>query len=473
MKKKTTVIWSIVIAILGVSSFPLMVLGNAFLLPEVYGDTFLGEFKEKVRLLKETPGKRIILIGGSSTPFGIDSSLMESKLVFHDYKVIDFGMYAALGSNVMLDFVRPEIHEKDILVFLPEIHRQTLSMYYDGNLMWQALDGQFSDISYCSKEMKDHLWGDLYSFSQSKFKYNFVTPITLDGVYRKASFEEHGDIRKELLPCNVMAKGYDPTALISFDDSLLDGGFLSYLNDFAKAAYDRNAYLYFAFPPMNRLCVKDEAKVDGFYDMLKERLSFDILGNPHDSIMDYEWFYDTNYHLNRAGSILFTKNMIQNIKLVLNDNSKTDITVPQKPVPKTDEEDKDGDDTDEDFFEYRYADGGYVITKYVKRKKNIILPYRHDGKKVIGFDASVFQNDVFLQEVTIQDNILQLFDDSFIGCSSLEKIHLRNDDPSSLMVGDDFLKGCDAYIYVPSEAYGKYMTSYGFGGRFSDRIRQE
>lgn len=473
MKKKTAVILSVIVSVLALAAFPVTVVTNAFLLPEVFGNTFLGELKEKIKLLKETKGKRIVLIGGSSIPFGFDSSMVESKLLFHDFKVIDFGMYAALGSNVMLDFVRPEIHEGDILIFLPEIHRQTLSMYYNGTSMWQALDGDFSNLRYCSKEMKDSLLGELYSFSQSKFRYNFVDRMTVEGIYQKASFERHGDIRKELLPCNMMPEGYDPTTRIEFDDELLDLEFMSYLNDFAKTVHQKKANLYYAFPPMNRLCIDDEEKLDGFYDALKEKLDFEIMGNPHDSVMDYEWFYDTNYHLNASGSVLFTKNMIQNIKLALNDSSMTDITIPPKPIPKADDGNKDGDNSDEDCFEYKPVRNGYVITKSIKNKDRMILPYRHDGKKVIGFEPWVFQNNALLQEVTIQDNILNLPDDSFYGCTSLEKIHLINSNPYSLKAGDDFLNGCDADIYVASEVYGKYITSYGFGGRFSDRIKEE
>ena len=97
---------------------PFCLLVWGFLLPCQYNDTFMGELKYKVHLLEETPGPRIVLIGGSSAAFSVDSELLEQE--FPEYSVVNFGMYAALGTTVMLDLAESRIREGDIVILLPE-----------------------------------------------------------------------------------------------------------------------------------------------------------------------------------------------------------------------------------------------------------------------------------------------------------------------------------------------------------------
>ena len=97
--KKNFLTW--LAAALALLALPAVLLGWGFLLPAQYGDTFMGELKYKVRYLDEAPGPRIVLVGGSGVAFGVDSALMERELP--GYTVVNFGMYAALGTTVMLE----------------------------------------------------------------------------------------------------------------------------------------------------------------------------------------------------------------------------------------------------------------------------------------------------------------------------------------------------------------------------------
>ena len=98
MKQKTIVVLITVLLLLAV---PVQLLCWGFLLPECYDTSFLGELKYKVRLLEQTPGKRIVLVGGSSVAFGVDSGLLEDA--FPEYRFLNFVMYADIVTSVMLD----------------------------------------------------------------------------------------------------------------------------------------------------------------------------------------------------------------------------------------------------------------------------------------------------------------------------------------------------------------------------------
>ena len=471
MKKKGLIISLSVSMSVVLLAYPLTIGINAFVLPSVYGDTFLGEMKEKIKLLKETDGKRIILIGGSSVPFGVKSSLIEENIA--NYKVINFGMYASLGSNVMLDFAKARINQDDIVIFMPEQNVQTLSMYYNGKALWQALDGDFSSFWLLNHDTRQRMYGDLYSFSQEKFKFTFQNKLDLgDTIYQKSSFEKHGDIKEGLANYNIMYDQVDPTMNITFDENF-DENFLSYVNDFASYVRSKGAHMYYRFAPMNQKAIEDESTLDHYYEVLQDKLELDILGNPHDAILDSEWFYDTNFHLNDAGRIMNTKQLIKDIKLTLDDTSRTEIEDPEKPVIPEDENTKDGDNSDVDCFTYEEKEDYYVITSLLNEKEDIVVPYRYNGKKVIAFSADVFASHKRIKTIRIQDNIRYLYDYSFNGCSALERIYLDNLNPSSINVSGNLLDGCNADIYVPKEAYSKYIQSYVFGAYYSDRIKTE
>ena len=72
-----------------------------FGLPVQFGDTFMGELKSKYERLKETSGKRIVLVGGSGVAFDCDSALMDD--FFPSYEIVNFGMYAGLGTKAVMD----------------------------------------------------------------------------------------------------------------------------------------------------------------------------------------------------------------------------------------------------------------------------------------------------------------------------------------------------------------------------------
>ena len=101
-----------------------------FGLPVQFGDTFMGELKSKYERLKETSGKRIVLVGGSGVVFDCDSALMDD--FFPSYEIVNFGMYAGLGTKAVMDLSENYIYEGDIVILSPEQSEQTFSDYFNG-----------------------------------------------------------------------------------------------------------------------------------------------------------------------------------------------------------------------------------------------------------------------------------------------------------------------------------------------------
>ena len=86
--------------------------------PHIYSKTYYAALVDKVNLLEKNKNNRkIILIGGSNVAFGFNSKILEEE--FPKYKVINFGLYAALGTKLMIDLSKEYINQGDLVFVIP------------------------------------------------------------------------------------------------------------------------------------------------------------------------------------------------------------------------------------------------------------------------------------------------------------------------------------------------------------------
>ena len=468
MRKKTVII-CITLALL--LSMPAALLAWGFGLPAQYGDTFMGELKYKVELLKNTPSPRIILVGGSGVAFGADSALMERELP--GYSVVNFGMYAALGTMVMLDLSEPYIRERDIVILIPEQQAQTLSDWFDPAVMWQGLDGAFDLLANLPKDKLGQLSGTFPEFAGQKFSYAVQgEPPRPQGVYSRDSFNGQGDVVSPLCARNEMPGGYDANTPIRFDTEMLTEGFIQRVRDYAHTVTERGAVLWYGFCPMNARAVENTAEdIDIFYEALQEQLRLPLAGDPHDFILEAEWFYDTNFHPNSSGKTAYTRELVRAIKAMLGDSSPTRIALPAMP-PMAGAELWVGDNRDGNCFIYEERDGALTVTGLTGQgaeRTALTVPSVWNGLPVSAIGTNAFAGTENLREIVIQQNIRTIADGAFDGCAALERVVLEQDAPSACRVGQKLLEGTGARVYVPASALSAYRTDY-FWSVYSDVV---
>ena len=444
---------------------PVLLFVGGMLLPTKYDDTFLGELKYKYQRLSEVESPKIVLVGGSSVAFGVDSELIQKE--FPEYDVVNFGMYAALGTNIMLDLSRDGVGEGDLVILMPEQQAQTLSMYFNGELMWQALDGAFGMIRHIPKENRGQLLAEYPYFAAEKWRL-FLTGKSLpgEGVYSRTSFNEYGDLILDPGSYNQMPGGYDENMPILFTESLLDEDFIDNVNSYAKELSKRGATLWYHFPPMNALAIEEGADVDTYYDKLSEKLCFDIMGNPGDCILESGWFYDTNFHLNNAGKTVFTRLLIKDMKAMLGDSRETKIELPKMPEAKeakTLEAAFDNSDLSCFLWE-RQGEEIYLtgLTIEGQKREELVVPAQCDGLLVKRLPAKALSGSKRLKKITLQENIRLIEDGAFDCCENLEEIILLQKDPAKCLVGQGLLEGTKAMIVVPEGASESYCLNYSW-----------
>lgn len=399
-----------------------------FGLPVQFGDTFMGELKSKYERLKETSGKRIVLVGGSGVAFDCDSALMDD--FFPSYEIVNFGMYAGLGTKAVMDLSENYIHEGDIVILSPEQGEQTFSDYFNGEYMWQAADGAFGMLRDLKSENFEAMLGNFPRFALEKLNYVMKgqKPQT-DSIYQKKSFNTYGDIELDTCRENILPNGYDVNQKVRFTEDVVQPEFMDYMNDWAKRLEKKGVVVWYRYCPVNKLSVEDMDDLAAYDVFLRQKLDFPVIGNPENSLMEAEWFFDTNFHLNQPGKEVNTVQLIRDMKAMLGDDRAVTVELPEKP--------------------HRTWGEVSAETRIWTAK-----------------DSETYQGE---ETIVIPENVTQIEDYAFSNCAGLKQIVLEQKDPSKCIVGQHLLDGTGAEILVPQMSVDSYKRNY-FWSVYAGRI---
>ena len=378
--------------------------------------------------LKETSGKRIVLVGGSGVAFDCDSALMDD--FFPSYEIVNFGMYAGLGTKAVMDLSENYIHEGDIVILSPEQSEQTFSDYFNGEYMWQAADGAFGMLRDLKSENFEAMLGNFPWFALEKLNYVMKgqKPQT-DSIYQKKSFNTYGDIELDTCRENILPNGYDVNQKVRFTEDVVQPEFMDYMNDWAKRLEKKGAVVWYRYCPVNKLSVEDMDDLAAYDVFLRQKLDFPVIGNPENSLMEAEWFFDTNFHLNQPGKEVNTVQLIRDMKAMLGDDRAVIVELPEKP--------------------HRTWGEVSAETRIWTAK-----------------DSETYQGE---ETIVIPENVTQIEDYAFSNCAGLKQIVLEQKDPSKCIVGQHLLDGTGAEILVPQMSVDSYKRNY-FWSVYAGRI---
>ena len=156
---------------------------------------------------------------------------------------------------------------------------------------------------------------------------------------------------------------YDENAPILLDKSIVSDSFVNYFNEYVEFCRKRGAEVYFSYCPMNELAIlnPDEDSILEFEDYLKDSLECKIISNIEEYILEPEYFYDSNFHLNDAGKIRHSVDLTEDILLELDIQRLVEapfgqvipglVTVPEPSLPFVDVRCFEYDDNSV-YFEY-------------------------------------------------------------------------------------------------------------------------
>lgn len=442
-----------------------MILAMAFLAPAVYNDTFEGELADKYDRLYAQTEPKIVVIAGSSAAYGLDSELMEREL---GYKAVNFGLYANLGTKLMIDLSRDALGEGDIVILAPELSDWTLSLEFSPKTTAEAFDGRFDMARHLRGDDRSSIIGGLWSYSAGKLYYTLsgARPENAE-MYKKSYFNEYGDSEFPR-QYNIM-NGYNNPIKFSYstDESYTAkngfADFIDYVNEYTAFAEERGARVFYSFPPMDEYNAElgaDEAEIDEFYTRLCLALDCKVISDIHDYILDDGYFYDSEFHLNDSGVVVRTVQLIDDIKRVL---GRDDVTMSFYDLPTP-----SGHRPDCRELELQKTDDGngwtvVSLSEEGGRLRSITIPDQVNGLPVIDISSGAFKNCEELVTLTLGRNVRSIAAGAIEYCPNLSGLIIPEGvKPADIELPENFLGyGCaDSFkIFVSPDDYDEYISS--------------
>ena len=482
------------LGLLAIFLLPVIVISViTFAFPAVYNDTFVGELGEKYDRLKNTDEPKIVVIGGSSVAFGLDSEMMSDHL---GMEVVNFGLYANLGTKLMLDLSKCNINEGDIIVIAPEMNSQTLSLYFNAETAIQAMDGNWEMLPYVGTDDYESLIGAMWKFAGEKLNYVLTgTAPENSGAYKKEWFNEYGDNTFDR-PYNTMVST-SKTISLDFRTNYNDNTtseyeqFIDYVNEYIAFCNNKGATVYFSFAPMNEAAMTDyntAENVYNFYRNLCASVNCRVISDVTKCVMDEGYFFDSEFHLNNAGVTVRTAQLIDDIKREMGEVtitlSKNELPNPPGFAPM----DIVGGDSENLYFvleqimvDSKDAEGNDIkipVWAIVGLNDNglvqetITIPNNVDGAPITIIRANAFAGSL-LETLYIGENISAINANAFSGASSLKSVYIpaSKSDPESIIVPNKMdaaglaTNGApkDMKIYVPESGLEAYKAGYLWG----------
>jgi len=265
-------------------------------------DNYRAAAIDKQRLLRETPSPRIVLVGGSSLAFGIDSPTIERELQ-PGCRVINMGLHAGLGLDFILNEAADGVRQGDVVLLSPGydvIWFDTVQYVDMGELIrfvpraagYVAPHDRWPLIRSMVLEQPVVALHDIAVTSL----HNVFPGLAAHGVYYRSSFNSHGD--------NVAARDLDR----SFDpdremppvrvESAAYRRNLRVLKEFAEEMRRRGACVFFAPSPLDeRRYAENSDLVHRTLEDIDDVAGVKVIGSAADEVFSAESFYDTSEHL--------------------------------------------------------------------------------------------------------------------------------------------------------------------------------
>lgn len=285
--------------------FALMVFAYLNHVMPQYEGKYTASLLDKVERLITIKEPKIVLLGNSNLPFGINSEMIENEL---GIPVVNMGLHGGLGNTFHEDMAKLNVTEGDIYILC---HTEFVKdENVDNVLMWVTVENhhnlwkliRLSDIYPMVKAYPTYLKGCLELYAASSGNID-------DGsLYARSSFNKYGDI------AGIRTED-KYTFEMPVEPMEIDGAVADRINKLNEWLESRGAALLVAGYPIGKgELTADEEEYIVFQKELEEQLNCPVISDYTDYMFDYSYFYDTNFHLKSEGADMRTRQLIEDIK---------------------------------------------------------------------------------------------------------------------------------------------------------------
>lgn len=311
--KKSFIFWCKAVAVLALVIF--FVFG---IVSPQYTESFNASILDKVERLTSIAEPKIVLIGNSNLPFGINSAQIEEAF---QMPVVNMGVHGGLGNAFHEQLGKIHVQPGDIYIIC---HTEYDDDSLDPSLAWITLENHISlwrlirweDISLMADAFSTYLKKAMDLWAEGNG--NEVT----DPMYARSSFNRYGD--------NVYPRPLrDPGIELPFEEQeipKISEACVKRLNALNEELTAKGAtMLVAAFPIANGEFTPLVSDYEAFTEVLSEALDAPVISYFPDYMIDYEYFYDTMYHLTDTGVEIRTNLLIEDLRYWMEGKNILDI----------------------------------------------------------------------------------------------------------------------------------------------------
>ena len=280
---------------------------------------------DKERLLKETPSPRVVLVGGSAMAFGIDSATFADALG-GDYRIVNMGLHAGLGLDFLLNETLDGLRKGDVVVISPEYdivwadrpsHLEIAEV-----LRFQPSAYRYVEARHWAPTIRSAILEQppvvLHDVAVNALR-NQLPALGSGGVYWRSSFNSSGDNRS----ASELERTYKPTPEeMAPQSSAADyPQNLATIREFAMAARERGARVFYAPPPLldERYAASREVVDKTVADMQGES-GVQVLSTSAAEVFPLEAFFDSGNHLRGEAVYDRTRRIAEALRAALRDS---------------------------------------------------------------------------------------------------------------------------------------------------------
>jgi len=268
---------------------------SCFYLPDSAArSTMLGAQITKINKLKELPGERIIIVGGSGCGQGFITSNLCARL---KHPVYNMGLHAGLGLIYQMKSIEQFVHQGDMVLLTPEYSNFDGAFCFgEMELLMMVLDIIPEHKSLLTWQHWVRLLPLMPKYGADKLRHLFMPKGTGEAAN---DFDSYGDSK--------YPSGLSPTANIPFPESKpmtrmdFSPEIIPHIKDFISVVEAKGGIVHI-FPPayQNSTFKRQKDYIEKISEELDEQ-KMPLVSSPEQYALDDKYFYDTSYHLNLKG----------------------------------------------------------------------------------------------------------------------------------------------------------------------------
>ena len=282
--------------------------GAAFFLPdESAKKTMLGAQIEKQRRLEELTGGRVIIVGGSGCGQGFVTS---NLCVALNRPVYNMGLHAGLGLIYQMKVVEPLVRRGDTVLVIPEYANfEESTCFGNTELLMMVCDIIPEQKKLLSFRQWLHLLPIIPKYGADKIRHVFMPTRVKD---MSSDFDAFGDSIGSSATSRLAHVPF-PLARHKGANSF-NGTALGYISDFVAAVCAKGGEVYLFPPAFQASSFRRQERYVGNVYMQCDSAGLPFVALPSRYAMDDKYFYDSPYHLNRAGREIRSRLIIDDLK---------------------------------------------------------------------------------------------------------------------------------------------------------------